>query len=62
MDGICWVEAPVESAEDEVGEEGEAAGVLDAVEVEAELPVEAEDTDEELGVELEFEDAEEREA
>ena len=52
MDGICWVEAPVESAEEE-----EAEGVLDAVEVEAELPVEVEDANEEPGVELELEDA-----
>ena len=57
MDGICWVEAPVESAEEE-----EAEGVLDAVEVEAELPVEAEDANEEPGVELELEDAGEGEA
>ena len=62
MDGICWVEVLVESAEDEVEGEEEAAGVLDAVEVEAELPVGAEDTDEELGVELELEDAGEGEA
>ena len=36
--------------------------MLDAVEVGAELPVEAEDADEELGVELELEDAGEGEA
>ena len=52
MEGIACVEAPVESAEEE-----EAEGVLDAVEVEAELPVEAEDANEEPGVELELEDA-----
>ena len=36
--------------------------MLDAVEVEAELPVEAEDANEEPGVELELEDAGEGEA
>ena len=50
----------IESAEDEAEEE--AAGVLDAVEVEAEFPVGAEDADGELGVELELEDAGEEEA
>ena len=62
MDGICWVEAPVESAEGEAEGEEEAAGVLDAVEVEAEFPVGVEDADEELGVELELEEAGEGEA
>ena len=50
MEGIDCVEVVVESAEDE-----EAAGVLDAAE--AELPVGAEDADEELDVEPELEDA-----
>ena len=57
MEGIACVEVVVESAEEE-----EAEGVLDAVEVEAELPVEAEDANEEPGVELELEDAGEGEA
>ena len=52
----------VESGEEEADGEEETAGVLDAAEVEAEFPVGAEDADEELGVELELEDAGEEEA
>ena len=57
MDGIACVEVVVESAEEEVGEEEEAAGVLDALERE-EVP-EADAEVDELDVEGEGEEAEE---